>query len=93
MNVKKKSIQLIKIMMFKLNKNLKSNNNCFNDKMRYAFNYFKLNEENIIKIIFNSNENSNDKYIVTLDFINMIDNVDNIIKNIKDINDINELKN
>ena len=77
---------------FKLNKNFKNNNMFFNGSMRYAFNYFKLNEENIIKIKFKSIENNNDKYIITLDFINMIDDVDKIIKNIKVINDINELK-
>ena len=77
---------------FILNKHLTNNNNFFNNNMKYAFDYFKLNEENIIKIIFNSIENSNDKYIITLDFINMIDDVDKIIKNIKVINDINELK-
>ena len=76
---------------FKLNKNLKCKNP-FNEKMRYAFDYLKLNEENIINIKFNSTEKSSDKYIITLDYINMIDDVNEIIKDIKIIKDINELK-
>ncbi len=76
---------------FKLNKNLKCKNP-FNEKMRYAFDYLKLNEENIINIKFNSTEKSSDKYIITLDYINMIDDVNEIIKDIKIIKDKNELR-
>ena len=75
---------------FKLNKNLKCKNP-FNEKMRYAFDYFKLNEENTIKIKFNSVD-LKDKYIISLDYINIRENTDEIIKYIKIINDKNQLK-
>ncbi len=43
-------------------------------------------------IKFNSSEESSDKYIITLDYINMIEDANKIIKDIKTIKDINELK-
>ena len=75
---------------FKFNKNLKGKNP-FNERMRYAFDYFKLNEENTIKIKFNS-VGLKDKYIISLDYINIRENTDEIIKYIKIINDKNQLK-
>ena len=76
---------------FKLNTNL-NGKNPFNEKYRYAFGYFNLNEENTIKIKFNSIETTNDKYIISLDFINITEDINEIIKNIQFISEINKLK-
>ena len=57
-----------------------------------AFEFFKLNEINEIKINFIKSEKKNyNKYIITLDYVQYIDNIDDIMKEVKFIDDTNEL--
>ena len=57
-----------------------------------AFDFFKLNEENEIKINFIKPEKKNyNKYIITLDYVQYINNIDDIMKEVKFIDDTNEL--
>ena len=64
----------------------------FNEQIEYAFDYFKINSENKIHIVFDKKVKNYNNYFITLDYAKIIKDTNDIIKNIRITNDKNELK-